>query len=272
MTFKKTILLAMALLLISFPAFAIDVDLDSNDLMDAAFGGTNANSGAWTGIAYVDAGVWEAIVNPTFTDDWTFSGTTTLADIVIGPMNITANSGEIELVDMANTGAAGTKQGYIFKLGNVFIAEPFALADGSNGVKAPGFLNTKVELYPAILTDTTTPHALTVSECSDTVISIETLGADVEFDLPDISAYDGSLGRLKVKFENKLTQGTYDIYIDPDASTQIALDGTISGADGNYITMQTPSDWSAVNCESTFTSALGGVWNCITIAGTITPE
>ncbi|HUV00862.1 MAG TPA: hypothetical protein VMW32_07865 [Bacteroidales bacterium] len=39
----------------------LDVDLDSNDIMDTAFGGTNADSSAWTGYVKVTAGVWAQV-------------------------------------------------------------------------------------------------------------------------------------------------------------------------------------------------------------------
>jgi len=39
----------------------LDVDLDSNDTMDAAFGGTNRDTSGDTGFMYVTAGVWSAI-------------------------------------------------------------------------------------------------------------------------------------------------------------------------------------------------------------------
>jgi hypothetical protein len=57
----------------------LDVDLDSNDILDAAYGGTNVDSSAWTGFPYVTAGVWAEL---TAIDPDLLDGDTTDNDLV----------------------------------------------------------------------------------------------------------------------------------------------------------------------------------------------
>lgn len=128
------------------------------------------------------------------------------------------------------------------------------------------------ELYPAALSDTSSPHALLISECRNKIISTEGWNGtdDIEFDLPDISAYTSSSEPLAVLFLDKVgMQDTdADLYIDPDSSTQIILDLTITGTDGDAIWNDNTGIWEGIYCRTTWTTALGGVWKCDTVGGT----
>lgn len=125
--------------------------------------------------------------------------------------------------------------------------------------------------YPATLSDTSTPHQLLVAECRDTLITTQGWNgtADITFNLPDISAYDGTEGVLNVKFLDSkgMQDADTDMYIDPDASTQIVLDGTITGTDGDRIWWDDIVIYSGAVCHSDYDATLGGYWVCDSING-----
>jgi len=192
------------------------------------------------------------------------------------PITHTEDSGAIAVMNMSvsATPAAGTEESYSVQVDSNNVATYYAQADSSGGIKARGFKREVVELYPAILNDTSTPHALTVAECMDTVITTQGWNGtdDITFNLPNISAYDGSAGILRVRFRDKIgmQDGDTDIYVDPDASTQIVIDEVITGTDGDRMKCDNSDIWDTITCESTWTTGLGGVWHCITDTGTWT--
>jgi len=126
-------------------------------------------------------------------------------------------------------------------------------------------------LYPAILSDTTSPHQLTIQECSNTLITTQGWNGtdDIQFGLPDISAYDGSEGVLVVRFKDTIgmQDADTDFYIDPDASTQIDLDGTLTGTDGDRIWYDNITIRTSIVCSSDYSVVLGGFWSCYQIVG-----
>lgn len=125
--------------------------------------------------------------------------------------------------------------------------------------------------YPATLSDTTTPHDLTAIECSGTLITTQGWNGtdDIAFNLPDISAYDGTEGVLKVKFLDSkgMQDADTDMYVDPDASTQVVLDGTITGTDGDRVWWDDVAIYSGMVCHSDYDATLGGYWVCDSLNG-----
>ena len=150
----------------------------------------------------------------------------------------------------------------------------------ANGVGDRGFndaryldtaATTKQRFVPATLTDTTSPHDLTIAECSNSLITTQGWNGtdDITFNLPDISSYDGSEGVLWVKFEDDIgmQDADTDMYVDPDASTQIVLDGTPTGTDGHRIWWNNITIYSGAVCHSNYSLALGGFWVCDSLNG-----
>jgi hypothetical protein len=66
----------------------LDVDLDSNDILDAAYGGTNVDSSAWTGFTYITAGVWAQLAS--------ISNTHIAADADIAASKLDIDSADIQ--------------------------------------------------------------------------------------------------------------------------------------------------------------------------------
>ena len=130
--------------------------------------------------------------------------------------------------------------------------------------------------YPATLSDTSSPHALTIAECSNTLITTQGWnGTDnIEFDLPDISAYTGSEGVLIVRFRDTkgMQDADTDFYIDPGASTQIVLNGTPTGTDSDSIWNDNTSIYDGIICMSDYDPTLAGYWLCDTIIGAWTDK
>jgi len=144
-------------------------------------------------------------------------------------------------------------------------------------VAAPGAVDRIIKtLYPAILTDTSSPHDLTVAECSDTLITTYGWNGtdDITYNLPDISAYTAASPVLKVKFEDVIgmQDADTDLYIDPDASTQIFLNGVLTGTDGDRIWFDNIAQGSSIVCHSAFNGTLGGFWVCDDINGASTDK
>jgi len=218
-------------------------------------------------------------VTVSLTGTISMTGTVTIPNAVLGSLAFVEDSGAIEAMDMpvSATPAAGVEESYAFRVDNIFTSKNYAQSDTAGGVKAPGLMSVRVELYPAILTDDATPHALTVSECSNTIITTQGWDGttDITFTLPDISAYDGSLGVLTVEFVDKIgmQDADTDFYITPDASTQIILDGTATGVDEDRVWNDDIDVWDTIKCSSTWTDGnpagtnYGGVWRCNTVVG-----
>ena len=125
--------------------------------------------------------------------------------------------------------------------------------------------------YPATLTDTSTPHDLTIAECSNTLITTQGWNGtdDITFNLPDISAYDGTEGVLIVRFRDTvgMQDADTDFYIDPDAATQIALNTAITGTNGDRIWNDNIGIYEGITCMSDYDGTLAGYWICDTVSG-----
>jgi len=125
--------------------------------------------------------------------------------------------------------------------------------------------------YPATLTDTSTPHDLTIAECSNTLITTQGWNGtdDITFNLPDISAYDGTEGVLIVRFRDTvgMQDADTDFYIDPDAATQITLNTVITGTDGDRIWNDNIGIYEGIICMSDYDGTLAGYWICDTVSG-----
>ena len=125
--------------------------------------------------------------------------------------------------------------------------------------------------YPATLTDTSTPHDLTIAECSNTLITTQGWNGtdDITFNLPDISAYDGTEGVLIVRFRDTvgMQDADTDFYIDPDAATQIALNTAITGTNGDRIWNDNIGIYESIICMSDYDGTLAGYWICDTVSG-----
>lgn len=151
------------------------------------------------------------------------------------------------------------------------IAGATELARGIEGT-TDGFTRTIQRLYPATLNDTSTAHALLVNELWDTIITTQGWNGndDIEFTLPDISSYVTGSPVLKVKFLDSVGEqdGDADFYIDPDGSTQIVLDGTITGTDGDRVWNDNTTIYDSIVCHSDYDPTLAGYWVCDSINGT----
>jgi len=197
-------------------------------------------------------------------------GGTTTADY--GLYYITAVTDDDNLIiDTALSATDTDIDFYILRNGRIFTGTTTWLltgvADTPPVITVSGTLR---RLYPAILTDSTGPiYDLTIVEVTNTLITTQGWdgASDITFGFPDISSYDGSEGVLKVKFEDGIGAAAHDLYLLPDGSTQVILDGIPTGTDGHRIWCENSPIYSSIICHSDFTVALDGCWICDSING-----